>query len=125
MNLKLILRMRSVAQSCFAMCAMTVAMCAIGFASASHAQIYKCTKDGKVEYANSPCDKEAKPVRLKGNVTVLGKEAFVGKKDELTKTDSKADGKGTILGIKPLDPIGDCTKKGGKIDKELRACIIP
>ena len=89
-------------------------------AKPSHAQIYKCTKAGKVEYANSPCDKEAKPAQLKGNVTVLGKEAFTGKKVE-----AKADEKGAILGIKPLDPIGDCTKKGGKIDKELRACIIP
>ena len=94
---------------------------ALVFAPNSQAQIYKCTKDGRVEYANSPCDKEAKPVQLKGNVTVLGKEAFVGKKDDA----AKADGKGAILGIKPLDPIGDCTKKGGKVDKELRACIIP
>ena len=112
---------------------LAIVVAALSAASTSYAQIYKCTKDGKVEYANSPCDKEAKPVQLKGNVTVLGKEAFVGKKDEPAKadgkadgkTDNKADGKGTILGIKPLDPIGDCTKKGGKIDKELRACIIP
>jgi hypothetical protein len=43
------------------------------------AEIYKCTKDGKVEYANVPCEKDAKPAALKGNVTVVNKSAFVGK----------------------------------------------
>lgn len=100
-----------------------IGACALLMTTASQAQVYKCTKDGKVEYSNSPCDKEAKPVQLKGNVTVLNREAFIGKKDD-PKTDAKADVKGSILGVKPLDPVGDCTKKGGKIDKELRACII-
>ena len=101
-----------------------IGACALLAATSSHAQMYKCTKDGKVEYSNSPCDKEAKPVQLKGNVTVLNKEAFVGKKDD-PKSDNKPDNKGSILGIKPIDPIADCAKKGGKVDKELRACIIP
>jgi Domain of unknown function (DUF4124) len=80
------------------------------------AEIYKCTKDGKVEYANVPCEKDAKPAALKGNVTVVNKSAFVGKEGK--------DPKASVL-PKPLDPVGDCKRKGGEIDPEFKACRLP
>lgn len=84
--------------------------------------LYKCTKNGKVEYSNSPCDAKAQPAVLKGTVTTLNKEAFVGK----ARAQADANGKGkTILGITPPNPIEECRKKGGKLDLELRACALP
>jgi hypothetical protein len=84
--------------------------------------LYKCTKNGKVEYSNSPCDAKAQPAVLKGTVTSLNKEAFVGK----ARAEADPAGKGkTILGVTPPNPIEECRKKGGKLDLELRACALP
>jgi hypothetical protein len=27
--------------------------------------------------------------------------------------------------LKPIDPIGDCKRRGGVIDRDLRACRLP
>ncbi len=89
------------------------------------ADIYKCVKDGKVEYANSPCEKDAKSVQLKGNVTVLKKEAITGKTESTKSEPTAALGIPGLPAIKPPDPIGDCKKKGGTFDPEFRACKLP
>ncbi len=82
--------------------------------------VYKCTKNGKVEYSNAPCDTAAKPAQLKGTVTSMPKESFVGK---AAAADPKT-GK-TILGITPPNPIEECRKKGGKLNLEFKACELP
>jgi Domain of unknown function (DUF4124) len=83
--------------------------------------VYKCTKNGRVEYSNAPCDQAAKPAQLKGTVNSLPKEAFVGQ----NKTAKDAGGGKTILGITPPNPIEECRKKGGKLNLEFKACELP
>ncbi len=84
--------------------------------------IYKCTVNGKLVYSNSPCSPDAKPAQLRGSVTTLNKEAFVGKAEAAKPGGSE---RKTILGITPPDPVADCHKKGGKINREFRACELP
>jgi hypothetical protein len=85
------------------------------------AEIYKCVTAGKTTYANEPCSKDAKPATLKGNVTVVERQAFVGQdKPKEAATVGK-----TALGIKVPNPAAECKAKGGTIDKELRACMLP
>ncbi len=94
------------------------------FSGATLAQastVYKCTKNGKVEYSNAPCDAAAKPAQLKGTVNSLPKDAFVGQK----KASDDTKGGKTILGITPPNPIEECRKKGGKLNLEFRACELP
>jgi Domain of unknown function (DUF4124) len=98
---------------------------AVLWSPSAQADIYKCVKDGKVEYANSPCEKDAKSVQLKGNVTVLKKEAITGKTETTKAEPAAATGIAGLPGIKPPDPIGDCKKKGGTFDPEFRACKLP
>jgi hypothetical protein len=105
----------------FALCA---ALAAPMLSPPAHAEVYKCTRGGRVEYSNSPCSKDAKPHQLKGNVTVINSEALTGKAKE-SKAEGAGKGPTSILGIKPLDPIGDCKRKGGEFDKEFRACRMP
>jgi hypothetical protein len=88
--------------------------------SAQGNTVYKCSKNGKVEYSNAPCDQAAKPAQLKGTVNSLPKEAFVGQ----NKTAKDAGGGKTILGITPPNPIEECRKKGGKLNLELKACEL-
>jgi Domain of unknown function (DUF4124) len=90
-------------------------------AAPANAEIYKCVVAGKTTYANEPCSKDAKPAALKGNVTVMERKHFVGQ--EKTKEGAPA-GK-TALGIKVPNPVAECKAKGGTIDKELRACMLP
>jgi hypothetical protein len=107
----------------------TAACCITFIAPQAFAQgntVYKCTKNGKVEYSNAPCDQAAKPAQLKGTVNSMPKEVFVGQskstKDAATKEASA--GK-TILGITPPNPIEECRKKGGKLNLEFKACELP
>jgi Domain of unknown function (DUF4124) len=105
-----------------------VLLSAVLWSPCARADIYKCVKDGKVEYANSPCEKDAKSVQLKGNVTVLKKEAITGKADPTKTEPTSASGipsLPSLPNIKPPDPIGDCKKKGGTFDPEFRACKLP
>jgi hypothetical protein len=85
------------------------------------AQIYKCTVAGKVTYANTPCDSSARPAQLKGNVTTVDNSHL--RKAAATKQEAQA-GK-TIAGVKIPNPVAECKAKGGTIDKELRACMLP
>ncbi len=98
-------------------CLLASALCS----TPAHAEIYKCVIAGKTTYANEPCTKDAKPATLKGNVTVVDRKAFVGQDKPKEATPA---GK-TVLGIKVPNPAADCKAKGGTIDKELRACMLP
>jgi Domain of unknown function (DUF4124) len=87
--------------------------------------VYKCTKNGKVEYSNAPCDQAAQPAKLKGTVNSLPKEAFVGQSKMAKDAGKDASGGKTILGITPPNPIEECRKKGGKLNLEFKACELP
>jgi Domain of unknown function (DUF4124) len=87
--------------------------------------VYKCTKTGKVEYSNAPCDQAAQPAKLKGTVNSLPKEAFVGQGKTAKDAGKDASGGKTILGITPPNPIEECRKKGGKLNLEFKACELP
>lgn len=82
--------------------------------------MYKCTDaSGKIAYADKPCagNPKAAPWKPKEPLNVVSSESLTGR---------KAEAKDNRPGwLKPIDPVGDCKKKGGKIDPELRACIIP
>lgn len=109
-------------------CALSISFAAIFiFGSAAtghvHAQsntVYKCMKNGKVEYSNAPCDVAAKPAKLKGTVNSMSKESFTGN----AKVE-EAKGSKTILGVTPPNPIEECRKKGGKLNLEFKACELP
>jgi Domain of unknown function (DUF4124) len=87
--------------------------------------VYKCTKNGKVEYSNAPCDQAAQPAKLKGTVNSLPKEAFVGQNKTTKDAGKVTSGGKTILGITPPNPIEECRKKGGKLNLEFKACELP
>lgn len=81
--------------------------------------MYKCAgPNGRISYADRPCPPGAgKPMRSRGSFTVI-------ESGNLTGTRSRP-GDTRPGWLKPIDPIGDCKRKGGRIDPELRACIIP
>jgi Domain of unknown function (DUF4124) len=95
----------------------TIAFGALASAPAS-AEIYKCVIAGKTTYSNTPCSKDAKPAQLKGNVTTIeGKHLAPKAKDEPTQR--------SVMGVKIPNPVAECKARGGTIDKELRACMLP
>lgn len=86
----------------------------------AQAAMFKCTDaSGKVVYADKPCggDPKATAWQPKAPLNVVSSESLTGKKPQAK------DNRPSWL--KPLDPVGDCKKKGGKIDPELRACMLP
>ena len=87
--------------------------------SAAHAEVYKCVIAGKTTYSSEPCSKDAKPATLKGNVTVVESKHFTGAAKQ------EAPARKTVLGVKVPNPVADCKERGGTVDKELRACILP
>jgi hypothetical protein len=102
----------------------TLTVCLFASAMGSNpakADIYKCVVAGKTTYANAPCSKDAKPATLKGNVTVVEGKHFAGQ----DKSKDGAPAGKTALGIKVPNPVAECKAKGGTIDKELRACMLP
>lgn len=93
----------------------------LSFSPAAKAQMYKCTDaSGKTAYADKPCsgNPNAKPWVPKQPLNVVSSESLTGAR----KTEP-ADKRASWL--KPIDPIGDCKRKGGKIDPEFRACMLP
>lgn len=103
---------------------MPLLLLALGLGSAASAQaaMFKCVdRNGKTVYSDSPCDGNANaaPWKPKREITVMGRDSFVGRKSSDPPTDKRPSW------LKPLDPIGDCKAKGGKFDPEMRACMIP
>jgi Domain of unknown function (DUF4124) len=91
------------------------------FTGSARAEMYKCNDaGGKTVYADKPCNgnPNAKPWKPKAPLNVVSSESLTG-----TKKSESAEKRPSWL--KPIDPIGDCKRKGGKIDPELRACIVP
>ncbi len=86
----------------------------------ANAELYKCrTRDGRVEFTDQRCAgaTSAEPFRPKRELTVIESRRFTGKPKEAAP--------GRPAWLKPLDPVGDCKAKGGRIDPEFRACIVP
>lgn len=86
----------------------------------AQAELYKCrTRDGRVEFTDQKCPgaTSAEPFRPRRELTVIESERFTGK--------PRTAAPGRPSWLKPLDPVGDCKAKGGRIDPELRACIVP
>lgn len=103
-----------------ALLAATTVVSCLALAEPAQAATYKCVgASGRTEYADHPCngDPGARPWQPKRPINVLGSEAFTGRKAE------PADRRPAWL--KGPDPIGDCKRKGGTIDPELRACVLP
>ena len=92
----------------------------LSYTGSAKAAMYKCVAaDGKTVYADHPCDgnANAKAWQPKQPLNVVKSETLTGTKAQ------PADKRPAWL--KPLDPVGDCKRKGGKIDPELRACMLP
>lgn len=90
-------------------------------AGPTKAEMYKCANaNGQTVYADKPCngDPKAKPWVPKQPLNVV-------KSESLTGGQKKAAADSRPSWLKPIDPIGDCKRKGGKIDPELRACMLP
>jgi Domain of unknown function (DUF4124) len=85
----------------------------LSFTSTLKAEMYKCSdSSGKTVYA------DAKPWKPKGPLNVVSSESLTGARK--TEAADKRPG-----WLKPIDPVGDCKRKGGKIDPEFRACMLP
>jgi hypothetical protein len=85
----------------------------------SEAATYKCQVSGKTVYQDKECPgvKDSKPYTPKNPINTISSEAMTGQPKK--EVDNRP------AWLKPIDPIGDCKAKGGTIDKELRACLIP
>lgn len=95
-------------------------MALIVVSTAAHATMYKCVDGaGRTVYSDQPCNNNpsASQWKPKQPLNVVSSESLTGRKAE------PADKRPAWL--KPIDPVGDCKKKGGKIDPELRACMLP
>jgi hypothetical protein len=90
---------------------------------------HKCVgAGGKVEYIDGPCKVGAteKPIKAKP-VTVMRSEDVSGKPKDAQEKEQANDHRPKWLkeANQSLDPIAQCKAKGGTIDKELRACMLP
>jgi len=85
----------------------------------AQAGMYKCPRGGGFEYTDRPCngDPGANQFKPRQPLNVVGSETLTGRKAEV-KDQRPA-------WLKGPDPIGDCKRKGGTIDPELRACMLP
>jgi hypothetical protein len=98
---------------------------ALGFAAvfcapkSVEAALYKCQVAGKTVYQDKECPglKDSKPYTPKNPINTISSEAITGQPKK--EVDNRP------AWLKPIDPIGDCKAKGGTVDKELRACIVP
>jgi Domain of unknown function (DUF4124) len=84
---------------------------------------HKCVgSNGKVEYTDSPCKSGSTEKAITAKpVTVLKSESISGQpaqaKDTRPAWLKEAN--------ETFDPIAKCKAKGGTIDKEFRACLLP
>ena len=87
--------------------------------AAAHAAMYKCPRGGGFEYTDQPCgrDPSAHQFRPRQPLNTVSSESLTGRKAE--PADSRP------AWLRGPDPIGDCKRKGGEIDKEMRACRLP
>jgi hypothetical protein len=85
----------------------------------SQAALYKCQIAGKTVYQDKECPgaKDSKPYTPRNPISTMSSEALTGQPKK--EVDNRP------AWLKPIDPIGDCKARGGTIDKELRACIVP
>jgi hypothetical protein len=93
----------------------------LSFTSTLKAEMYKCSdSSGKTVYTDQPCNgnPNAKPWKPKQPLNVVSSESLTGARK--TEAADKRPG-----WLKPIDPVGDCKRKGGKIDPEFRACMLP
>jgi hypothetical protein len=85
----------------------------------SEAALYKCQVAGRTVYQDKECPgvKDSKPYQPKNPISTLSSESFTGKpKQEVDKRPAW---------LKPITPIDDCKAKGGTIDRDLKACMLP
>jgi hypothetical protein len=84
---------------------------------------HKCVgANGKVEYTDGPCKQGSTEKAITAKpVTVLKSESVTGQpaqpKDTRPAWLKEAN--------ETFDPIAKCKAKGGTIDKEFRACLLP
>lgn len=84
---------------------------------------HKCVgANGKVEYTDGPCKQGSSERAITAKpVTVLKSESITGQlaqaKDTRPAWLKEAN--------ETFDPIAKCKAKGGTIDKEFRACLLP
>ena len=88
----------------------------------AHATMFKCrTPDGRITYSDQACPNGGGAWKPRPNVTVLPSGSFTGG----SKKAGSASADGRPGWLKPIDPIGDCKRRGGEIDREMRACRLP
>ena len=86
------------------------------------AEVHKCQDaTGKFQYSDRPCrGSRPKPYDPPGLTTIEGSKLTGGRHD------AKAPETGLRRWLpKAPDPVADCRARGGEIDRELRACLIP
>ena len=90
------------------------------------ATMYKCRNaSGALEYRDHPCPgrPDSRPFVPQDRLTVVPADSLTG---QSARSGSGTQDKrpGWIKELAP-DPIGHCTRRGGTIDRELRACMLP
>lgn len=104
--------------------AIAIATCAmfVSWSAPAHAAMYKCRgADGRTTYSDQPCAKGADTWKPRASITVMPAASLTGR----AAVGKAETGDKRPEWLRPLDPIGDCKRKGGRIDRELRACIVP
>lgn len=94
----------------------------LSYTGSAKAAMFKCTDgNGKTTYSDQPCagDPNAKAWTPKQPLNVVRAETLTGRKDAPAAADKRPEW------LRAPSPVGDCKKRGGKIDPELRACILP
>lgn len=89
---------------------------------AAGATLHKCQiSGGQIEYRNKPCEsgRKALPMSADDRLSIISGESF--RRREAPSQDKRP---GWVKELAP-DPIGACKARGGVIDRELRACMIP
>lgn len=89
----------------------------------ANAELYKCAgANGRVEYTDRPCkgDPNAVPWRPRQPLNVVDSATLTGRSKE-----SKGSKDARPAWLKGPDPVGDCKRRGGTIDPEMRACRLP
>ena len=96
---------------------------ALSWLAPVHADMYKCRgADGRTTYGDAPCPSGGAAWKPRANVTVVPSSSLTGRRAGADKSESLD---GSSQSLKPIDPIGDCKRRGGRIDRELRACMVP
>jgi len=89
----------------------------------AQATMYKCkSADGRTIYGDEPCTNGGGAWTPRNAITILPSSALTGNR---AKSAASASNDGRPDWLKPIDPIGDCKRRGGQIDREMRACRLP